>query len=68
MNIPDPIERMQSRAEGYQSIWLGVCDQCGAKVDYDLYCLDPMGVGPNVCGDCLPPELEEAIDQVTTEG
>lgn len=35
------------------------CMGCGKKVDYDLYCMSPLGDGPAVCFECTGMSEEE---------
>ena len=52
--IPDPIEQMESRTESLVDRYVDeyTCMECGKKVDYDLYCMSPVGDGPAVCWEC----------------
>lgn len=52
-NIPDPIERMEQRIEIMADKYIDeyTCMECGKKVDYDLYCMNPID-GPAVCWEC----------------
>ena len=68
MYIPDPLERMESKVEDLMDNYLdeNTCMQCKKKVDYDLICPDPMGMGPAICVECLgfdPFESPELVDK-----
>lgn len=53
MYIKDPIELLKDRIERLVDQYEeGVCMQCGKKVDYELYCMSPLGDGPAVCAEC----------------
>ena len=52
--IPDPIELMEARIDRLADEYIdeNTCMQCKKKVDYELYCMSPMGDGPAVCAEC----------------
>ena len=52
--IPDPIEIMESNIERMIVNYIDeyTCMACKKKVDYDLYCMSPIGDGPCVCAEC----------------
>lgn len=54
MYIPDPIELLESRQERMMDEFIdeSTCMQCKKKVDYELYCMSPIGDGPAVCAEC----------------
>jgi len=54
MYIKDPIELMEDRIERLMDEYIDeyTCMQCKKKVDYDLFCMSPMGDGPAVCQEC----------------
>jgi len=54
MYIPDPIELLDARIERYTDEFIDeyTCMECRKKVDYDLYCMSPLGDGPAVCAEC----------------
>ena len=55
MEIPDPIELMESRMERLIDDYVDekTCMGCKKKVGYELLCPDPMGYGPLLCNECL---------------
>jgi hypothetical protein len=55
MNIPDPIQLLESRIEGYMDAYVdeNTCMGCSKKVDYELLCPSPIGDGPALCVECL---------------
>ena len=67
--IPDPIERMQSRAESLEDRFVDeyTCMECNKKYDYEMICVDPMGMGPAVCVEFLGFGLFEKISSKITE-
>lgn len=52
--IPDPIEILESKTERLIDRFVDeyTCMECGKKVDYELYCMSPIGDGPAVCWEC----------------
>lgn len=52
--IPDPIELMESRIDRLAEEYIDehTCMNCEKKVDYELYCVSPMGDGPCFCAEC----------------
>jgi len=54
MYIPDPIELMNNRIESLMDEYIddNTCMECKKKVDYQLYCMSPIGDGPCVCAEC----------------
>ena len=52
--IPDPIELMENRIERLMDEYIdeNTCMNCKKKVDYELYCMSPIGDGPCVCAEC----------------
>ncbi len=70
MNVPDPIERMNSRidsmAEEYFALQKGVpdgherCPACKKIVDYELIAASPSPDAWGVCYECLP-EKDKAV-------
>ncbi len=52
--IPDPIELMEARIERLSDKYIDeyTCMACGKKVDYELYCMSPLGDGPALCAEC----------------
>jgi hypothetical protein len=52
--IPDPLELMQSRIERLEEMYVdeSTCMECRKVVNYDLYCMSPLGDGPAVCAEC----------------
>lgn len=54
MYIPDPVELMENRIERMMDEYIdeNTCMQCNKKVDYELYCMSPIGDGPCVCAEC----------------
>jgi len=52
--IPDPVELMSSRIEKLADDYIDeyTCMGCKKKVDYELYCMSPLGDGPMVCFEC----------------
>ena len=61
-SIPDPIELLNSRIENYMDAYIdeNTCMECGKKVDYELYCMSPLGDGPAVCFECTG--ITESVD------
>lgn len=55
MEIPDPIELINSRMESLHDKYIDeyTCMECNKKVDYDLICVSPIGNGPAFCVECL---------------
>ena len=51
--IPDPIEIMNTNMENLIDNFIDeyTCMNCG-KVNYELYCMSPLGDGPCVCAEC----------------
>jgi hypothetical protein len=54
MYILDPIELSEARIERLMALFVDehTCMECGKHVDYELYCMSPLGDGPGVCGEC----------------
>ena len=52
--IPDLIELMEARIDRLVDEFIDeyTCMACKKKVDYDLYCLSPIGDGPALCAEC----------------
>ncbi len=52
--IKDPIELLNSRIEKLMGEYIDeyTCMQCNKTVDYELYCVSPVGDGPAVCAEC----------------
>ena len=53
--IPDPIELLNSRQEDLMDKFVdeNTCMGCGKKVDYECYCMSPLGDGPCLCVECI---------------
>ena len=65
MNIPDPIELMESRIDAQMGLVDAndtyPCVECGVRKPLettDWLCLSPIGDGPLVCSDCVNPHNE----------
>lgn len=52
--IPDPIELLESRMDALMEHYIDdkTCMQCKKVVDYELYCMSPIGDGPLLCAGC----------------
>lgn len=52
--IPDPTELLDNRIARLEDEYIDehTCMQCKKKVDYDIYCMSPIGDGPAVCAEC----------------
>ena len=55
MRVPDPIELMESRIDALSDLFIDeyTCMGCQKKVDYELYCMSPIGDGPALCVECI---------------
>lgn len=55
MYIPDPIEILEARQDKMEDAFVDeqTCMECGKKVNHELICVDPLGIGPYVCEDCF---------------
>jgi hypothetical protein len=54
MRVPDPIELSEARIDRLMALFVDehTCMACGKHVDYELYCMSPLGDGPCVCMEC----------------
>jgi hypothetical protein len=54
MHIPDPIELMEARIERLSEEFIDehTCMGCKKHVDYELYCMSPLGSGSALCAEC----------------
>ena len=52
--IPDPTELLERSIERLTDDYVdeSTCMICGKTVDYDLYCMSPLGDGPACCAEC----------------
>ena len=52
--ISDPIELSERKIDKLIDKYIDefACMECGKKVDYELYCMSPIGDGPAVCKEC----------------
>lgn len=53
--IPDPMELMEMRMDLLEETYVDehTCMGCGKKVDYELTCAAPTGIGLGLCEECV---------------